>query len=210
VLQTGGNINGLPSLLFESTRCLLNLTGEEYARQYVEYMENLEMNMEGREMYTSVFERECKAEGMSEGIEKGKREMAGNLLARGVPPDIIAHASGMSVSEIRSMLDAARRWEDKKSVLLAVNYLLDLAGEEDAKEYVKYMENLEMDKEDREMYTSVFERVYKAEGMSEGVEKGRREKALEMARNLLTDGVSPEVIAKASGLSAAEIRSLMN
>jgi predicted transposase/invertase (TIGR01784 family) len=93
-----------------------------------------------------------------------------------------------------------------------------LTEEEYARQYVEYMENLEMNMEDREMYTSVFERVYGArymeKGRAEGVEKGRaegkREKATEMARNLLADGVSPEVIAKASGLSAAEIRSLMN
>jgi predicted transposase YdaD len=167
-------------------------------------MENLKMSMEGREMYASVSERD-KAEAMAEGMERGKREMAGNLLARGVPPDIIAHASGISVSEIRSMMEAARKWEDKKSVLLAINCLLELSGEEYAREYVKYMENLKMSKEDRKMYISVFERVYKAEGKAEGMEKGKRE----MARNLLAEGVPQDVIAKASGLAASEIRSLM-
>ena len=105
-----------------------------------------------------------------------------------------------------SALWAARKWEDKKSVLLAVNYLLNLTGEEYARQYVKDMENLEMSREDKNMYISVFERVYKAEGM----EKGKRENTLEMAKNLLAEGVSPEIIAKASGLAISEIHSLMN
>jgi hypothetical protein len=54
-------------------------------------------------MYASVSERD-KAEAMAEGMERGKRDMAGNLLAEGVSQDIISKASGLSAEEIRSLM----------------------------------------------------------------------------------------------------------
>jgi predicted transposase/invertase (TIGR01784 family) len=69
-----------------------------------------------------------------------------------------------------------------------------------------------MSAEDRAMHTSIFERVYTArgeekgrqEGREEGRQEGRREVIIEMAKNLLANGVSPEIIAKSSGLSLDE------
>ncbi len=48
----------------------------------------------------------------------------------------------------------------------------------------------------------------RAEGLAEGQAKGRAEALLETARNLKTMGMSPEEIARATGLSAGEIGEL--
>jgi predicted transposase/invertase (TIGR01784 family) len=56
------------------------------------------------------------------------------------------------------------------------------------------------------------------EGLNEGIEKGREEGIeagvekgkLEVARNLLANGVSPDIIAKSAGLTLDKIQALMN
>jgi predicted transposase/invertase (TIGR01784 family) len=46
----------------------------------------------------------------------------------------------------------------------------------------------------------------KIEGIAEGIEKGK----LELARSLLADGVSPDIIARNAKLPVEKIRELMN
>jgi predicted transposase/invertase (TIGR01784 family) len=46
-------------------------------------------------------------------------------------------------------------------------------------------------------------------GIEQGIEKGEKKKAVEMAKNLLSYGVSPDIIAESSGLSLDVIQSLM-
>jgi predicted transposase/invertase (TIGR01784 family) len=83
---------------------------------------------------------------------------------------------------------------------------------------VEYLENLEITEGDREMYKSIFERVYTERGREEGIErgiergieKGIEKGKLEMAKNLLARGISPDIIAESSGLSQNDIQSLMN
>ena len=48
------------------------------------------------------------------------------------------------------------------------------------------------------------------QGMAKGIEKGKAEGRLEIARNLLAVGVSAENIAKATGLTIDEIKSMSN
>ncbi|KJD45136.1 Rpn family recombination-promoting nuclease/putative transposase [Paenibacillus terrae] len=48
----------------------------------------------------------------------------------------------------------------------------------------------------------------KAEGKAEGKVEGERQKAIEIARNMLNMGLEIDVIVKASGLSESEVRSL--
>ena len=50
----------------------------------------------------------------------------------------------------------------------------------------------------------------KEEGRKEGREEGREEGKLEMAKNLLSRGVSPDIIAESSGLTPDAVQSLMN
>jgi predicted transposase/invertase (TIGR01784 family) len=91
-------------------------------------------------------------------------------------------------------------------ILEAVNYLIRLSDTEYKRKIVEYVSNLRMNREDKEMYVSVFEEVYKEEGRKEG----RDEATKEFAKNSLANGISPDVIAAITGLSLGEIRSLMN
>jgi predicted transposase/invertase (TIGR01784 family) len=75
-----------------------------------------------------------------------------------------------------------------------------------------------MSGEDREMYKSIFERFYtargeekgKQEGKQEGRQEGRQEGISEVAKNFLADGISPDIVAKNTGLSIDDIRTMMN
>jgi flagellar biosynthesis/type III secretory pathway protein FliH len=49
-----------------------------------------------------------------------------------------------------------------------------------------------------------------AKGLAEGEAKGEQKKAVEMAKNLLSRGVSPDIIAESSGLSLDKINSLIS
>ena len=48
----------------------------------------------------------------------------------------------------------------------------------------------------------------KEDGIAEGIAKGEKKKAREMARGLRDDGVSLEIISRRSGLSIEEIKAL--
>ncbi|WP_254881012.1 Rpn family recombination-promoting nuclease/putative transposase [Segatella copri] len=48
----------------------------------------------------------------------------------------------------------------------------------------------------------------KQEGLAEGMEKGMNQKTLDIARNMLTDGVDINLIMKYSGLSQEQIEKL--
>jgi predicted transposase/invertase (TIGR01784 family) len=99
-----------------------------------------------------------------------------------------------------------RGWnrDDKRIILLAVNYLINLKDKSYAQQFVTHMESLRMNEEDREMYVSVFERVYTARGE----EKGRIEERVELAKSLLNDGVSVEKIVQYTKLARDEIETL--
>jgi predicted transposase/invertase (TIGR01784 family) len=47
-------------------------------------------------------------------------------------------------------------------------------------------------------------------GMEKGMEKGIKKGKLEVARNLLANGVSPDIIAKSADWPLEKIRELMN
>ena len=44
--------------------------------------------------------------------------------------------------------------------------------------------------------------------MEKGMEKGRKDSAIEIARNLLANGVSPEIVAASTGLNLDEMADL--
>ena len=48
----------------------------------------------------------------------------------------------------------------------------------------------------------------KREGLAEGIAEGEHKKAVETARNLLAEGISPEIIAKCTGLPIKEVQKL--
>jgi predicted transposase/invertase (TIGR01784 family) len=63
-----------------------------------------------------------------------------------------------------------------------------------------------MDKEDREMYVSVFERVY----TEKGKEEGRTEERTEIARNMLNKGFSAKEIQECTRMPREELDMLMD
>ncbi len=46
------------------------------------------------------------------------------------------------------------------------------------------------------------------EGRAEGLAEGERKKAVETARNLLTKGINPDIIAECTGLSSQKVKDL--
>jgi methylase of polypeptide subunit release factors len=93
---------------------------------------------------------------------------------------------------------AERGWsrDDKRIILLVVDYLINLKDKSYAKEFVAHMESLKMNEEDKEMYVSVFERVYKEEALAE------------VARSMLLDGISREKVSQYTHLPREEIEVL--
>jgi predicted transposase/invertase (TIGR01784 family) len=92
--------------------------------------------------------------------------------------------------------------------MLFIERITNLNDEELMAKFTEYQEQL--DKEGKIMYVSIAERHYTKKGIEQGMEKGRLEGKLELARNLLANGVSPDVIAKSGGLPKEKILELMN
>jgi predicted transposase/invertase (TIGR01784 family) len=82
---------------------ILSLKDKKLVRQYKEYRQQLVE--EGKIMYIPFYEKEEAEEVERRGMEKGKEEMAKNLLANGVPPDIIARSAGLPLDKIQSMVN---------------------------------------------------------------------------------------------------------
>jgi predicted transposase/invertase (TIGR01784 family) len=92
-----------------------NLRDEGLKAQFREYQEQLDR--EGKIVYVSIAEEYYTKKGIEKGIEKGKLEgklegrlegkleVARNLLARGVSPDIIAESAGLPVEKIRELMN---------------------------------------------------------------------------------------------------------
>jgi len=121
---------------------------------------------------------------------------------------------GKKFQYLRKITDlwAERGWDrdDKRIILLVVNYLINLKDEGYAKQFVAHMESLSMDKEDREMYVSVFERVYTEKGKEEGRMEGRTEERTEIARNMLNKGFSAKEIQECTRMPREELDMLMD
>jgi hypothetical protein len=78
---------------------IVNLQDEELIAQYSEH--RLRLDKEGKMVYIPLLERE-KAEEL---IEKGKLELARNLLENGVSPDVIAKSAELPVKKIRELMN---------------------------------------------------------------------------------------------------------
>jgi len=98
-----------------------------------------------------------------------------------------------------SSLWAERGWgrNDKRLILLAIEYLINMKDEAQIKDMVAHIESLPMKKEDKEMYISIFERVY--------TERGEARSRIEIAKNMLNDGLPLEKITQYTNLSREEI-----
>ncbi|GHV33568.1 hypothetical protein FACS1894187_02200 [Synergistales bacterium] len=124
--------------------------------------------------------------------------------------------------KFRYLRDISKLWlergwdrEDKRLVLLAIDYLMKLT--KDYREQIfDYVETLAKSLEEgkKAMYVSIFEEVYTARGVEQGIEKGRMEGRIEgqaeIARNLLNDGLPVEKVAQYTTLPREEVERLRN
>jgi len=101
-----------------------------------------------------------------------------------------------------SYLWAERGWDkdDKRLILLAIDYLINLKNETYVKEIIAHIDSLKMKEEEREMYVSMFERGYTAIGKEEGLR--------EVAKNMLRDGLPLEKITQYTNLPREEVEAL--
>jgi predicted transposase YdaD len=85
----------------------LYLKDEQLVRQYTEYRDQL--SKEGKIVFIPIGEekaaREIEERGIEKGIEKGKLEVARNMLANGFEPDIIAKNADLPIDKIRTLLN---------------------------------------------------------------------------------------------------------
>jgi hypothetical protein len=107
---------------------------------------------------------------------------------------------------------AERGWDkdDKRILLLAINYLMNMEDEDYVKQFVAHVESLNMKEEDRKMYVSMFERVYTARGKEEGRVEGSMEGRMDVAKNMLNKGFSVNDILDCTSLPREKIETLLN
>jgi hypothetical protein len=82
---------------------IIRIDDKELAGKYREY--RLQLNEEGKIMYVPFYELDVAAEVEKRGIEKGKLELARNLLADGVAPDLIAKNAGLPLDQIQKLMN---------------------------------------------------------------------------------------------------------
>ena len=109
---------------------------------------------------------------------------------------------------------AERGWsrEDKRDLLLFLERIIDLQDKELEKRYIEH--RTQLNKEAKIVYIPLGERELakqlKDEGKAEGMEQGMAKGKEEMARSLLANGISPDIIAQSAGLPVEQIRALIN
>ncbi|GHS93222.1 hypothetical protein AGMMS50276_03070 [Synergistales bacterium] len=147
------------------------------------------------------------------------------LLSSDNPIDIVLYAAKFAIGKneerqkfnfLRKTIEllGERGWSlnDKRDLLLFTERIVNM---KDEALMVKYSEILRQYKEEgKNMYIPIALRDQAddllARGMEKGREKGREEGKLEMARNLLANGFTPDVIAESAGLPLDQIQSMMN
>jgi predicted transposase YdaD len=113
---------------------------------------------------------------------------------------------------LRTLLDllAERGWSmgDKRDLLLFLEWIIDLKDKELEKQYTEYRDKL--CKEGKIVYIPLGERELAKEIEQRGIALGKEEMAREAAKNLLANGVSPDVIAQSFGLPVERVRTLVS
>jgi predicted transposase/invertase (TIGR01784 family) len=86
---------------------IVNMKDETLITQYREVLE--QENKEGKAMYIPLIMRDSadqiRDEGRKEGRDEGKKDMAKGLLARGVPPDIIAESAELPLDTVKALMN---------------------------------------------------------------------------------------------------------
>jgi predicted transposase YdaD len=103
-----------------------------------------------------------------------------------------------------------RGWDrdDKRDILLFLERAMNLKDRKLERKYTEYRDQLS--KEGKIVYIPLGERELAREIEQRGMSKGKEEARVEIARNFLTNGVSPDIIAQSTGLPIERIRSLIN
>jgi predicted transposase/invertase (TIGR01784 family) len=147
------------------------------------------------------------------------------LTASDNPADLVLYAAKCSLRSSAELqkynflrktveLLGERGWSknDKRDLLLFIERILYLKDEKLEAQYIEYRQQLRQ--EGKIVFIPMGEREVaeqiKRQGREEGRLEGRLEGKLEVARNLLADGVSPDVIVRNTGLPIEKIRELMN
>jgi len=108
---------------------------------------------------------------------------------------------------------AKRGWnmKDKRDLLLFIERIINLKDKTFKRQYWEYRQQL--DKEGKIVYEhflkDIEEEIVEQRGFEKGIEKGLEKGKEEMARNLLTHGISPDVIAQSAGLPVEQVRMLI-
>ncbi|MCL2010344.1 MAG: hypothetical protein FWG71_07345 [Synergistaceae bacterium] len=121
---------------------------------------------------------------------------------------------------------AERGWsrEDKRDLLLFLERIMDLRDKELGKQYTEFRNQLSKEGKivyiplgERELAREIEQRGIEegiaqgmAQGISQGMAQGMAQGKEEMARNLLANGVSPDIIARSAGLPVEKVRALVN
>ncbi|MDR1579016.1 MAG: hypothetical protein LBS35_01560 [Synergistaceae bacterium] len=108
--ERGWSIEDKRDLLLFIER-IVNMKDEALITRYRKVLE--QENKEGKAVYiplllrdsASKIREEGREEGIEQGIEQGKKDMAKGLLADGVPPDIIAKNSGLSLDTVKALMN---------------------------------------------------------------------------------------------------------
>jgi predicted transposase/invertase (TIGR01784 family) len=103
-----------------------------------------------------------------------------------------------------------RGWSllDKRDLFLFTERIVNMKDKELIRQYKEFMER--RNKEGEAMYVPLMLRDSEAEIKQRGKDEGINEGKLELARNLLVRGISPDIIAESAGLPQEKIRELMN
>jgi hypothetical protein len=141
----------------------------------------------------------------------------GELLSSDNPADLALYAAKCALRSkgelqkynyLRTLagLLAGRGWgaEEKRDLLLFIERIIYVADRDLAEKYREYRRQLS--EEGKMMYIPFYELDAAEEVEKRGIEKGK----LELARKLLANGVSPDIIAKSADLPQEKIRELMN
>jgi hypothetical protein len=98
--------------------------------------------------------------------------------------------------------------EDKRDLLLFTERIVNMKDKELRSRYAEFIE--QRNREGKSMYIPLMLRDSAAEIEQRGVEKGKIDGKIEDARNMLANGIAPELVGKITGLPAERIQELLN
>jgi hypothetical protein len=143
------------------------------------------------------------------------------LMASGNPIDIVLYAAKYAArakkelqrynylrTATRLLADLGWNMGEKRAFLVFAQRIINLKDEKLKAKYFEYLEQL--DREGKIVYVTMAEEYYTKKGVEKGIEKGIEKGKLEVARNLLARGDSPETVSQIAGLPQDKIRELMN